>query len=369
MPEVIARIGRPAIVAAALLCGNVCLRHADAQDYPTRAVGGYARPDQAGASADDYGGRYAPPPAGNAGYSNAPAAYPGAAAQPANAAGQPRSAPRAANYDRDDGPATQAWPAESSQRQAPAVNEAGSASPPKPFPAGASGRALPLRFEPASKGGRPRDASQASFIEPVADQPAGNAGPGEENQGNGAAGSSDGARSESHGPALALPAVGKGERAERRPHTMPSMATLFGSLAVVVGLFLLLAWVVRMSLPKGPASLPRDAVEVLGRTLLTGRQYVHLIRCGNKILLVSVSPSGAETLTEITDPVEIDRLAGICYSTRPQSATTNFRHLLQNFGTEPPPAGRRRGRRDDDLDFSGLAAADQYVPSQGANHV
>ncbi len=146
------------------------------------------------------------------------------------------------------------------------------------------------------------------------------------------------------------------------------MATLLGSLAVVLGLFLLLAWVVRMSLPKGPASLPRDAVEVLGRTLLTGRQYVHLIRCGNKMLLVSVTPGGAETLTEITDPVEIDRLAGICYSMRPQSASANFRQLLQNFGTEPPPVDRRRKRREDDLDFSSLAAADQYIASHGASH-
>ena len=137
------------------------------------------------------------------------------------------------------------------------------------------------------------------------------------------------------------------------------MATLLGSLAVVLGLFLLLAWVVRMSLPKGPASLPRDAVEVLGRSLLTGRQYVHLIRCGNKMLLVSVTATGAETLTEITDPVEVDRLAGICYSTRPQSASTNFRQLLQNFGTEPPPVGRRRARREDDVDFSSLTVADQ----------
>jgi flagellar biogenesis protein FliO len=136
---------------------------------------------------------------------------------------------------------------------------------------------------------------------------------------------------------------------------MPSMATMLGSLAVVLGLFLAAAWLIRIALPKSPASLPRDAVEVLGRTVLVGRHYVHLVRCGNKMLLVSVTPGGAETLTEITDPAEVDRLAGLCYQQRPESATANFRQMLTNFGAEPPAAGRRRSRRAEDLDFSRLA--------------
>jgi flagellar biogenesis protein FliO len=58
--------------------------------------------------------------------------------------------------------------------------------------------------------------------------------------------------------------------------------------------------------------LPREAVEVLGRTTLLGRQQVHLVRCGNKIVLLSVTPGGVETLTEIADPAEVDRLHSIC---------------------------------------------------------
>ncbi len=127
----------------------------------------------------------------------------------------------------------------------------------------------------------------------------------------------------------------------RTSQPLPSMATLLGSLGIVLGLFLLVAWIVRWGMPKGAAALPREAVEVLGRTQLTGRQYVHLVRCGNKMLLVSVTAGGAETLTEITDPAEVDRLAGLCFQTRSGSATANFRQLMNNFANESP-RGRRR---------------------------
>ena len=43
-----------------------------------------------------------------------------------------------------------------------------------------------------------------------------------------------------------------------------------------------------------------------------GKQNVHLVRCGNKIVLVNVSATSVETLTEITDPAEVDRLLEIC---------------------------------------------------------
>lgn len=111
-----------------------------------------------------------------------------------------------------------------------------------------------------------------------------------------------------------------------------SLATGLASLAVVLGLFLAAAWAVRRAMPAASAKLPNEVVEVLGRTPLTGRQFAHLIRCGNKLLLVHLAPGCAETLTEITDPVEVDRLAGLCRAAHPHSATTSFRQVLQQWG-------------------------------------
>ena len=132
---------------------------------------------------------------------------------------------------------------------------------------------------------------------------------------------------------------------------MPSLVNAATSLGIVLLLFMLVAWAVRRGMPKGSTSLPREAVEVLGRAQLVGRQQVHLVRCGNKIVLLNVSPSGVEALTEITDPAEVDRLHSVCqppspggslrgwlghftgstrsleYLTREEAAALDFRHL------------------------------------------
>jgi flagellar biogenesis protein FliO len=120
-----------------------------------------------------------------------------------------------------------------------------------------------------------------------------------------------------------------------------------GSLALVLGLFFLVAWTMRRAAPGGVVQLPREVVDVLGRAVLANRAQVHLIRCGNKLLLVSVSPTGIETLTEITDPDEVNRLAGLCRQAQPGSATAAFRHVLQQFaGQGGTPGPFVRGTQD-----------------------
>ncbi len=118
------------------------------------------------------------------------------------------------------------------------------------------------------------------------------------------------------------------------PGGLPSMVTVVGSLAVVLGIFMLTAWGMRRLAPPGRIVLPGEVFEVLGRAPLAGRQQVHLIRCGKKLLLVSVTTDGAETLTEVTDPLEVDRLLGLCEQAKPGSATTAFRQVLGQLSKE-----------------------------------
>ena len=110
---------------------------------------------------------------------------------------------------------------------------------------------------------------------------------------------------------------------------MQSPAVVGGSLAVVLGVFFLIVWALRRASPNGFATLPGEAFEVLGRAALSNRQRVHLLRCGNKLLLVSVTATGAETLTEITDPVEVDRLANLCRQARSNGAAAAFRQVFR----------------------------------------
>ena len=93
----------------------------------------------------------------------------------------------------------------------------------------------------------------------------------------------------SAGPAAAASSLRRRRSGEIRSG-LPSPIALAGSLAVVLGLFFALVWVFRRAAPKGSTLLPGEVVEVLGRAPLAGRQSMHLLRCGNKLLLVSVTP-------------------------------------------------------------------------------
>jgi len=107
---------------------------------------------------------------------------------------------------------------------------------------------------------------------------------------------------------------------------------MFGGLALCLALFLAFAWVVRRGMPRSMAVLPREAVAVLGRMPLAKGQHASLIQVGNKLLLVAVSPAGAETLTEIDDPAEVDRLRTICNGPAEENvAGKSFRMTLQRF--------------------------------------
>jgi flagellar biogenesis protein FliO len=104
-------------------------------------------------------------------------------------------------------------------------------------------------------------------------------------------------------------------------------------------LFLLCAWAVRRGTRKANLSLPEGVVSVLGRVPLAARQFAELIRVGNKLVLVSVTPAGAETLTEVTDPVEIDRLLGLCQQRHAHSSTAEFDQVFRQLADESTPSG------------------------------
>lgn len=110
-----------------------------------------------------------------------------------------------------------------------------------------------------------------------------------------------------------------------------STSTVLIALAVVLGLFFGLLALLRRGMPQQARTLPTEAVEMLGRIALPGRRQGHLIRVGNKITLVSFANNETRPLVEITDPLEIDRLAGLCKQADPTSATRSFRSVVDGF--------------------------------------
>jgi flagellar biogenesis protein FliO len=111
------------------------------------------------------------------------------------------------------------------------------------------------------------------------------------------------------------------------------------ALAIVVGLFLVFAWLLRRGGRSVASTLPSDVVSVLGRVPLATRQFADLLQVGNKLVLVASSPAGPSTLTEVTDPTEVDRLIGLCRQADPHSTTKAFEQVFRQLARDPAPAG------------------------------
>jgi flagellar biogenesis protein FliO len=118
-----------------------------------------------------------------------------------------------------------------------------------------------------------------------------------------------------------------------------ALGTVAGSLGVVLGLFLVIAWCSRRLSPAGTGLLPKEVVELLGRAPLTARQQMQLVRIGSKLLLVAVSPTGIETLTEVVEPSEVEHLTALCRRGQPSSSTVAFRQALNQLASEPTERG------------------------------
>lgn len=118
-----------------------------------------------------------------------------------------------------------------------------------------------------------------------------------------------------------------------------------GSLAAVLGLLALIVWCTRRFAPPGMTLLPKEVFEPLGRAMLPGQQPVQLVRLGPKLLLVAQHGGSLTTLAEVTDPVEVEHLLGLCRRQRPDSATAAFREVLAHLtqGPQSPwPEGTRQ---------------------------
>lgn len=140
----------------------------------------------------------------------------------------------------------------------------------------------------------------------------------------------------------AIPLTPRGERpaitaaGTRAPISgQPAVTSVVGALSAVIGIFILVAWCSRKYLPKAAGPLPGEVIESLGWAPLAGKQQVQLLRLGKKLILVSLSPAGAEPLAEVTDEAEVERIATICRKERPNSISATFRNVLSQLEQEP----------------------------------
>lgn len=114
-----------------------------------------------------------------------------------------------------------------------------------------------------------------------------------------------------------------------------TLVSIISSLAIVVGLFFGLVWVYRKTANQSAgSSLPKDVVRILGRTPIAARQQMVLLHFGSKLVLVSVVQGDARTISEITDPEEVQRLSGMCDGPAQGSSSESFRSFLAQGATK-----------------------------------
>jgi flagellar biogenesis protein FliO len=122
----------------------------------------------------------------------------------------------------------------------------------------------------------------------------------------------------------------------------PLWSTL-GALSFIIALIVVAARLLKKHGPAAVAGLPPEALEPLGKHYVDPRNSIHFIRCGSRILVLGLSPHGFQTLTEVTDPVEVNQLAGACRRQKHDSAIAqSFRSLFQQREADdrrelPPP--------------------------------
>ncbi len=105
------------------------------------------------------------------------------------------------------------------------------------------------------------------------------------------------------------------------------------SLAAVVGLIVLLAWGYRRVAATGTFALARGRgaplIEVVGRTALSPRHSVCLVRVGPRLVLLGCTHDSIRSLDVITDPELSARLLGQAAQQRADSHTAEFAKCLE----------------------------------------
>jgi flagellar biogenesis protein FliO len=110
-----------------------------------------------------------------------------------------------------------------------------------------------------------------------------------------------------------------------------AMTTVVSALSIVLAAFFLVVWLTRSANKRRWSPLPTEAVQVLGRAPLAGRQWMQLVQVGNKLVMLSVNANQVDTITEITDSQEVERLVALCRKEQPNHLRQTFQQVLDQY--------------------------------------
>lgn len=138
----------------------------------------------------------------------------------------------------------------------------------------------------------------------------------------------------------------------------PWYRTGIGSLSIVLALIIAAAWALRRWVPSARAA-DTSVLRVIGRTNLTPKHHIALIKLGRRLVTVGVSPDAITLLGEIDDPAEVAALTARTGGGRGRSDAA-FDDLLFRENAE----FRKHAVREDDEEGERdrLAASRRHEP-------
>ena len=123
------------------------------------------------------------------------------------------------------------------------------------------------------------------------------------------------------------------------PETKASAIKTGATLTLVISLFLLVVFIWRLRPAAGRAPQKKgknEVLTVLGQIPFVHGQQLQLVRLGTRLLLVAASPSGSQTLSEISDPHEVLQLESAFQQGRMDLLTAAMQQrALQNNAPSP----------------------------------
>jgi flagellar biosynthetic protein FliO len=103
---------------------------------------------------------------------------------------------------------------------------------------------------------------------------------------------------------------------------------VFMSLSLVLALIAGTAYLLRRFLPGSQRVGRSSAIEILSRSVINPKQSLCLVRLGNKLLLVGLSPNHMSCLANIDEPEEIAQISGLLEKDSIHSISNTFGRLF-----------------------------------------
>lgn len=153
-----------------------------------------------------------------------------------------------------------------------------------------------------------------------------------------AANPDDGQAAPSSPAGLALEAQSLGQRRQRsdnpqqdsgKPAQMPSAWRTLGSLLIVLVLIVGAAYFLRRFSFGGRRKAYPAGIEVLARNSISPKQSLCLVKLGQRLLLLGLSPNHMTALQTIDDPEDIALVLGLLEKQKDHSITNTFNRLFQ----------------------------------------